>query len=219
MTVLVPAEINPKYVAPALSFDERVEQLCHYMDVHKVDHANVEAVLTRPESENSTWYVKEWMPGSNIVTNDGDTYYSIKAVGGSPATDENFAASVCTLANPGSQTAQAKGDTYNQFNAGGTAAITASQKAISGTYPRRDGATDDADNTGGGSGASSDIVSYKYSWTTGDFNATGIKNGALYEDTTPVAATKLLTHFGVTTFTKDSSSTLKVFVNHTFNGT
>lgn len=217
MTVLKP-EINPKYVVPALSFDERVEQLCHYMDVHKVDHANVEAVLTRPESEGSTWYVSEWFMGANIVTDAGDAYYAGKAMDFTPATDENFKVSVCTLANPGSQTAQAKSDTYNQFNAGGTAAITASQKAISAGYPRRDGATDDADNTGGGTG-SSDILSYKYSWTTGDFNATAIKNGALYEDTTPVSATKLLTHFGVTTFTKDSSSTLKIFVNHTFNGT
>jgi hypothetical protein len=210
-------EINPKYVAPAMSFDERVEAQFHYMDTHKVDHANVEAVLTRPESYNSTWYVKEWFMGANAVTDAGDIYYSIKAVGGSPATDENFLVSVCTLANPGSQTSIAKSDTYQQFNAGGTAAITASQKAITSTYPRRDGQTNDAENTGGGT-TNSDIVSYKYEWTTGDFNATGIKNGALYEDTTPVNATKLLTHFGVTTFTKDSSSTLKVFVNHTFAG-
>jgi hypothetical protein len=207
-------------VAPAQSFNERLEAQLQYMDKNKVDHANVEAVLTRPESYNSTWYVKEWFMGANIVTDAGDLYYSGKSVDFTPATDENFKVSVCCLANPGSQTAQAKSDTYNQFNAGGTAAITASQKAISATYPRRDGQTDDADNTGGGtSTATSDITSYKYSWTTSDFNATGIKNGALYEDTTPVSATKLLTHFGVTTFTKDSSSTLKVFVNHTFNGT
>jgi hypothetical protein len=204
--------------APALSFNERLEAQLHYMDVAKTDHSNVEAVLIRPESYNSASYVKQWFMGANIVTDAGDAYYAGKAMDFTPATDENFKVSVCTLANPGSQTSQAKTDTYQQFNAGGTAAITASQKAISAGYPRRDGATDDADNTGGGTG-SSDILSYKYSWTTGDFNAAAIKNGALYEDTTPVNATKLLTHFGVTTFTKDSSSTLKVFVNHTFNGT
>lgn len=210
--------INEK-VAPAQSFNERVEAQFHYMDTHHVDHANVEAVLTRPESYNSTWYVKEWFMGANIVVDTGDTYYSIKAIGGTPATNENFVQAQCELANPATQTAQAKGDTYNQFNAGGTAAITASRKAIFSAYPLRTGATDDTDNTGGGSGATSDIVSYKYSWTTGDFNATNIKNGCLHDNASPVSATKLLTHFGLTTFTKDSSSTLKVFVNHTMNGT
>jgi hypothetical protein len=185
------------------------------MDRNRVDHANVEAVLTRPESENSTWYVREWVFGHNIVTNDGDIYYSIKAIGGTPAANENFIQSRCELANPGSQSAQAKTDTYDEM----LTPITASRKAIEGTYPRRDGATDDTDNTGGGSGATSDIISYKYSWATGDFNATGIKNGCLHDNASPVGATKLLTHFGVTTFTKDAQSTLKIFVNHTMNGT
>ena len=201
-------------VAPAQSFNERIEAQLSYMDRNHVDHANIEAVLTRPESYNSTWHVKEWFMGANIVTNDGDIYYSVKAVGGTPATNENFLQAQCELANPGSQTAQAKGDTYGTM----LTPITASRKTIFSTYPRRDGQTDDADNTGGGT-TNSDIVSYKYSWTTGDFNATAIKNGCLHDNASPISGTKLLTHFGVTTFTKDSSSTLKVFVNHTMNGT
>ncbi len=209
-----------KKVAPAQSFNERLESQLQYMDKRQVDHANVEAVLTRPESYNSTWYVKEWFPGSNIITNDGDTYYSIRAIGGTPATNENFAQARCELANPASQSAQAKTDTYDEMSTPvATPSAGASRKTIEATYPRRDGATDDADNTGGGSGATSDIVTYKYSWATGDFNATGIKNGCLFDNASPVGATKLLTHFGVTTFTKDASSTLKIFVNHTMNGT
>jgi hypothetical protein len=201
--------------APALSFNERLEAQCKYMDAHRVDYSNVEAVLVRPESYNSVSYVKEWFMGANIVTNAGDTYYSIMAIGGTPATNENFAQARCELANPGSQTAQAKADTYSTM----ATPITASRKTIEATYPRRDGATDDTDNTGGGSGATSDIVSYKYSWATGDFNATGIKNGCLHDNASPVSGTKLLTHYGVTTFTKDAASTLKIFVNHTMNGT
>lgn len=202
-------------IASAQSFNERLESQLHYMDQHKVDHANVEAVLTRPESFNSTWYVKEWFFGNNIVTDAGDTYYAIRAVAGTPATNENFAQARCELANPGSQSPQAKTDTYDEM----LTPITASRKTIEATYPRRDGATDDVENTGGGTGTASDIVTYKYSWATGDFNATGIKNGCLYDNASPVGATKLLTHFGVTTFTKDASSTLKLFCNHTMSGT
>jgi hypothetical protein len=201
--------------APALSFKERLEARFRYMDTHNTEYSNVEAVLTRPESQNSSAYVKEWFMGANIVTNDGDTYYSIKSIGGTPATNENFLQARCELANPASQATQAKTDTYDEM----TTPITASRQTIFATYPRRDGATDDTDNTGGGTGATSDIVSYKYSWATGDFNATNIKNGCLHDNASPVAATKLLTHFGLTTFTKDASSTLKLFVNHTFNGT
>jgi hypothetical protein len=35
--------------AHAQSFEERLEAQFHYMDTHKVDHSNVETVLTRPE--------------------------------------------------------------------------------------------------------------------------------------------------------------------------
>lgn len=200
----------------ALSFEERLEARYSYQDKNHVDHSNVEAYVTKPEG---SYNIVEFYPGNNIVTDSGDVYYSLKAIDGSPATNENFKQSQCQLANPSSQTAQAKTDTYATFNTG-SAAIAASLKTISSTYPRRDGATDDPENTGGGT-STGDIITYKYAWTTGDFNATSptIKNGALFDNASPVSGTKLLTHFGTTPFGKDASSTLKIFVNHTMNGT
>lgn len=195
----------------ALNFEERLEARYSYQDKNHVDHSNVEAYVTKPEG---SYNIVEFYPGQNWVTNDGDIYYSIKAMGASPATNENFQQARCELGNNATQSTQAKTDTYDEMQS----PITDSRQTIFSGYPRRDGATDDADNTGGGT-TNSDILSYKYSWTTGDFNATGIKNGVLHDNASPGAATKLLTHFGLSTFTKDAQSTLKLFVNHTFNGT
>ena len=79
------------------------------------------------------------------------------------------------------------------------------------TYPQTD--DQDGDNTGAGV----DIVTWRYSYTTAQGNVVDIIEGAIVDnDTTPTAA---LCHFlfaGI--FTKTSSDTLKVFVNHTFTG-
>ena len=78
----------------------------------------------------------------------------------------------------------------------------------------------DSDNTGSGT----DIVTWLASWTTGDFNSNAIIGGCIHvaggaSGATTPGATKLLTHFSLTSFNKTSSDTLKIFVNHTFNGT
>jgi hypothetical protein len=85
-------------------------------------------------------------------------------------------------------------------------------------YPKvNDG---DSDNTGSGT----DIATWLASWTTSDFNSNAIIGGCIHvaggaSGATTPGATKLLTHFSLTSFNKTSSDTLKIFVNHTFNGT
>jgi len=103
----------------------------------------------------------------------------------------------------------AKADTYQQV----TTPVTASRKAIDSNYPKtNDG---DSDNTGAGT----DIVTWLTSWTTSDFNATSIIGGCIHVGAaSPANGTKLLTHFTITSFDKTASDTLKIFVNHTFNG-
>ena len=61
-----------------------------------------------------------------------------------------------------------------------------------------------------------DIVSFLTSYTTGDFNDSGttIKNFAIHDQSTPVSATKLLTHGQIAAFNKTATDTLKFFINH-----
>ena len=103
----------------------------------------------------------------------------------------------------------AKGDAYAQV----ATPVTASRKALDSNYPKtNDG---DSDNTGAGT----DIVTWRTSWTTSDFNANAIIGGCIHVGGgSPASGTKVLSHFSITSFNKTTSDTLKIFVNHTFNG-
>lgn len=142
--------------------------------------------------------------GVNIVTNDGDTYYAQVACGETP--DDDFTDALAGLRLGDDNTTPIK--THTDV----TNFLSGTDHACDGTYPM----TDDQD--GDNSGAGVDIVTWRYSYTTAQGNAVDIIEGAIVDnDTTPTAA---LTHFlfaGV--FTKTSSDTLKVFVNHEFLGT
>lgn len=140
--------------------------------------------------------------GLNIVTNDGDVYYAQSAVAETPTDDFDAAAAGFRLGT--SATAPTKTDTDV------TTENSAGRKATDATYPQTD--DQDADNTGAGT----DIVTWRVSYTVSEANITGIQEGAIVDErTTPTAA---LTHFLMTSFTKTSSDTLKIFVNHTMNG-
>jgi len=120
-------------------------------------------------------------------------------------------------------------DTYGVSGSSGTVFSSASYdashgsinttKTIRSNYPRfNDG---DADNTGG----ANDQVTWSYNWATGDFDTTGandLKGGVIVDRNkvaTPVSTAKLLCHFNFSSaFEKTGNDTLKVFVNHTFEG-
>jgi len=173
---------------------------------------NICLVVTHEDGSKDWWY------GSNLVTNDGDIYYAKKAAGETPASNENFGASACVLQNPSSADTIAKTDAYGQVS--NPITTTGAVRPLTATYPKtNDG---DSDNTG----ASADAISYRFDWATTQINtASGnpITGGAIYDvgQTSPVSATKILTHWNFTspaTFHKTSTDTLKLFVNHTFNG-
>jgi hypothetical protein len=143
------------------------------------------------------------VPGLNIVTNDGDTYYAQSAAGESVDDDFDGASSGLRLGDD--NTSPTKTDTDV------TSFLATSGHALDGGYEKTD--DDDSDNTGAGV----DVVTWRYSYLTSEGNVADIIEGAVVDDrTTPTAA---LTHFlFAATFSKTSSDTLKVFVNHTMNG-
>jgi hypothetical protein len=142
-------------------------------------------------------------PGINIVTTAGDVYYAQMAAGEAPTNDFDGAASGLRLGDD--NTAPTKADTdVTNFLAG-------SAHALDATYEKtNDG---DSDNTGAGA----NVVTWRYSYTTGEGNVNGIEEGAIVDDrTTPTVA---LTHFlFAAPFNKTATDTLKVFINHEFTG-
>ena len=157
--------------------------------------------------ENNDTGDKTWYYAKNIVTNDGDLYYAQQAVETTPTSD--FGGSDGRMELRTGSATPAKGHVYSDV----TTPITASRKAIDAGYPKvSDG---DSDNTGSGA----DIVTWRTSWTTSDFNANAIIGGCIHVGgASPASGAKVLSHFSITSFNKTASDTLKVFVNHTFNG-
>ena len=91
------------------------------------------------------------------------------------------------------------------------------------TYPRY--ADADIDNTGS-SASDEDIVTWSYYWAINAFNTTSVDDitGGVIVDratnATAASSAKLLTRFAFASpFEKTASDTLKVFVNHKFEGT
>ena len=164
---------------------------------------NICIVKENTETGEKTWYYTH-----NIVTNDGDLYYAQQAVEtGTPTSDFGGSSGRMEL-RTGSAT-PAKDDVYSDV----TTPVTASRKIIDSGYPKV--SDSDSDNTGAGA----DIVTWRTSWTTSDFNATAIIGGCIHVGgASPSAGTKVLSHFSITSFNKTASDTLKIFVNHTFNG-
>ena len=199
------------------SFDERMENFLSWKD-HCPNYfsrgveldPNNNVCVVKSTFDGVDLVGKDWMYGANLVTNDGDIYYAKQSCEEAHGSNEDFSDSTARieLQNPSSADTPAKGDAYQQVSN----PVTASRKAFDSNYPKT--ADADSDNTGAGV----DVVTYLTSWTTSDFNATGIKGGAIHENASPVNATKLLTHFTISSFDKTSSDTLKVFVNHTMNG-
>lgn len=167
---------------------------------------NVAAVLTdiRTKRRRIIW-------GSNLVTTDGDRYYATKSAG---ETAYFTIAGMRIGTNAGTATAPAKGDIKMQTTTGSVpGAASGSTKAIDATYPKtNDG---DTDNTGAGV----KIVTWRVSFTTAEANNTNIATIDLPDSLTDASITHSLTvaNFAAK-FDKTSNDTLKVFVNHTFNG-
>ena len=118
----------------------------------------------------------------------------------------------------------ASGNTFQSGALDASGAINTT-KILNENYPRF--SDNDADNTGGyvsGAATGSDQVTWAYSWTKGDFTtgAADLTGGVIVDRATTATAAnaaKLLCHFNFASpFEKTANDTLKVFVNHTFEG-
>ncbi len=156
-------------------------------------HQNIIAVL-------GTLGGKIVIPGSNIVTDAGDIYYAQEGAG--EATTNAFG--ILELGTAGTP---AKAADRSDFTS-----IASTQQAHDGTYPQtNDG---DGDNTGAGT----DVVTFRTSYTAASFADAAITHGWI-TNVTPGASEALLTGYAFSgSFEKTASDTLKVFVNHTMNG-
>lgn len=137
----------------------------------------------------------------NIVTDAGDIYYAQQAANESPTNTFN----TLELGTAGTPGKAADRDDFTP--------IASTQKAVKATYPRT--ADPDADNTGDGA----DVTTWTFEYAAGDFNNAAITHGWI-TITAAGAGAALLTGFAFTggAFAKTASDTLKVIVNHTFNG-
>ncbi len=143
----------------------------------------------------------------NIVTDAGDEYYAEAGAqkGGESVTNDFDSMSLATAASG----APAKGNDWSDITE-----IASTNKLVKATYPKTND-TGDADNTGD----AVDAVTWTFEWTAADFNSTVITDGVILVGA-GAGSEPLLTHFEFTggVFTKTATDTLKVIVNHTFNG-
>lgn len=172
--------------------------------MRKVINTKVVVVLERADG------TKQVHESKNIVTDAGDLFYAQRGVNSLPTNFTDGAGAfdgIMELYN-GASGAPAKGN--NRSSLAGL--VTGSAKVIDATYPRlNDG---DTDNTGAGT----DIVTYRVSYLTSEANAANIAD-VIITNPSPGASEALLMHAEfAAAFTKTSSDTLKVFVNHQMNG-
>lgn len=141
------------------------------------------------------------IPGTNLVTNDGDLYYAQRAVEDTPTDD--FTAGGLRLGTGTTTPAKADTDVTTFVASSGRGEYTGYPK-VNDTH---------ANNSGGGT----DIVTWMYQYTAGYFTGTGIIEGAIVDNVaTPTAA---LCHFlFAASFNIVATEALSVFINHEFLG-
>ncbi len=144
------------------------------------------------------------IPGKNLITTDGETFYTEMVAGGALSID--FGATTAGLHLGTSKTATTVADI--DVNA----EITAGRKAISSGYPKYD--DDDDDNDGAGAS----VYTWLYEFSAGLFITSGLVEAAIVDSlTTPTAA---LCHilFGAR-FGLSENDDFKIFLNHTVDYT
>lgn len=157
----------------------------------------------------------------NLITDAGDLYYAERGAlltTGTPIspvptnfTDTNGVPDMIMELYDDTPANSAPGKANDRGDLLGTIAPS-SAKAIDATYPMVNDS--DGDNTGAGV----DVVTYRVSYITSEANLADIDD-LILTNPSPGATEPLIMHaeFGAP-FTKTSADTLKVFVNHTFNG-
>ena len=143
--------------------------------------------------------------GTNLVTDAGDVWYAQSACGEAPtnAFANLYLATACSEdgSNP------KKTSDYSKFTV-----VAGSSKAKTAGYPKT--SDDDADNTG----ADTDIVSWKFEYTTGDGPFTSITHSFIAKSGASGADPILNGYKWAASWGKDASTSAKIFANHEMKG-
>lgn len=152
--------------------------------------------------ENHKTGGKRFIWGRNIVTNEGDKWYAQSACGETPT--QTFANLYLATAGPATP---AKDDDYSDYTV-----VAGSSKAKTAGYPKTN--DDDSDNTGAGV----DIVSWKFEYSTGDGPFTDITHSFIAEAGASGTDPILNSYKWASSWSKDSSTSAKIFANHEMLG-
>lgn len=153
--------------------------------------------------ENHKTGKKRFIWGKNIVTNEGDKWYAQSACGEEPTnTFANLYLATAGPATPG------KTDNYGDF----TIHVPSGEKAKTALYPKTN--DDDGDNTGSGV----DIVSWKFEYTTGDGPFVNVTHSFIAKAGATGTDPILNSYKWAAAWSKDGSTSAKIFANHEMLG-
>ena len=158
-----------------------------------------DAVLVLRSTKNKK---VNYIPGQNIVTTAGNTFYAESACGQTPT--NVFANLFLATAGPATP---AVDDDYDSFTV-----TSGSEKAKSSGFPKCPDT--DIDNTGKGA----TVVSWKYEYTTGDGPFTAITHSFISISGAGAAEAILNSYKWASAWSKDSSTTAVIYTNHTMLG-
>lgn len=168
----------------------------------RVVDTKVVAVLERSNGEVEVHETK------NIVTNDGDVFYAERSSGATPTNFWTSGAFDGRMFLSQATTPATKSDTFAALsviqNSGG--------QPMDSTYPKSNDS--DTDNSGRGT----KVVTYRCSFGTGT-TFTSVADVAIAKTGATGTNPILMRALFASTFTKATTDTLKVFVNHTMTGT
>jgi len=152
--------------------------------------------------ENHKTGEKRIIWGRNIVTNAGDIWYAQRAAGETPTNDFNS----LYLASNGPDPV-GKSDNYDSFTV-----ISGSEKLVSSGYPKTN--DDDPDNTGSGA----DVVTWLFEYATSDGPFNNVTHSFISVAGAGSGSDILNSYKWSESWSKDSSTSAKIFANHTMNG-
>src|SRR5688500_2023294 len=168
-----------KSIFEAETVDQLLERKLQYQDRHG-KYPNVQAIRFRLEG---SILVKQRFLSSNIVTDHGEVYYAKRCALQSITAGEG--ATHMQLANPGTVTTPAANHDYDNL----LTPIAGSLKIIDSGYPKApDDDTNNADRA-------VYVITYRVTYTATDFNATNIKNGAVFGTASPTTNTPIIALF------------------------
>ena len=144
----------------------------------------------------------QYIPGANIVTTAGNTYYAERSCEQTPT---NAFANLY-LADAGPEP-PVVGDNYGSFTV-----VAGSGKAKSAGFPKCPDT--DVDNTGKGA----TVVSWKFEYATGDGPFTAISHSFISISGAGAAEAILNSYKWASAWSKDSSTTAVIYTNHTMLG-